>query len=58
MNKDTFQKELNAVMSEKGIRLGDAATRLKVSPPTLLRWLEGKSAPHELGREAAIKTLK
>jgi len=57
MDKETFQKELNAAMTKKGISLIEAARKLKVSQPTVLRYLEGKSAPHEFGREAAIKTI-
>lgn len=57
MNKETFQKELNAAMTAKGISFIEAARKLKVSQPTILRYLEGKSAPHKFGREAAIKAL-
>jgi hypothetical protein len=46
-----FAEESQAFSDEELCR------QLKISQPTIRRWREGASAPHELGRESVFQLL-
>ena len=46
-SEDSFAHRFNVAL----------ARMLKVSPPTIRRWINGESAPHPLGQEAVLRAL-
>jgi len=52
--------DFNARFKEavKDIPIEEICRTLKISKFTYNRWVEGKSAPHPVGREAVFNTLK
>ncbi len=59
MNKDQFTAFFRTSINVLKLGDEDAARIFKVSKPTIKRWKNGDSAPHELGREpVAIKLLQ
>ena len=58
LTKDEFTEEFRALYHFSGLTLEAVAGRLKTSPLTVSRWLEGKSAPHEVGRSSVIAAMR
>ena len=56
MTKEEFTERFKAGI--EGLKMLEVCKRLKVSKPTFYRWVSGKSAPHELGRESAIALVE
>jgi hypothetical protein len=58
MTKDEFTEEFRALYHFSGLTLEAVAGRLKTSPLTVSRWLEGASAPHEVARSFTIQAMR
>ena len=52
MTKEEFTSRFSTAVED--LDRGEVCRRLKLSGPTFDRWVEGNSAPHDLGREPAL----
>jgi len=59
VNFESFTIKINQLVAQLDDRQkSNVISILRISKPTLQRWLEGASAPHPLGREPVISTLE
>jgi len=57
MKREEFTKQFKKAFDESELSVEGAAGMLKISFPTVERWYNGESAPHELGRESVLNIL-
>ena len=54
MKREEFTKQFKQAFDESGLSVEDVARVFHISLPTVDRWYNGRSAPHELGRESIL----
>lgn len=56
--RESFRERLTSIKEEHNVNDSELAEMLKVSIPTVKRWVSGETCPHDFGRKPILDFLE